>query len=85
MTVLCEWSDIQKVAYAKRLLRGSAKLFVNYEKCTKTWKKLQRALKKEFADIVDSHAVNYYDGRKRLTSRIKPTYIKCLRFPHKPM
>jgi len=31
MAVLCEWSDIQKVAYAKRLLRGSAKLFVNYE------------------------------------------------------
>lgn len=23
MAVLCEWSDIQKVAYAKRLLRGS--------------------------------------------------------------
>ncbi|EZA59740.1 hypothetical protein X777_16221 [Ooceraea biroi] len=36
------WSVIQK-AYAKRLLRGSAKLFVNYERCTKTWRKLQVA------------------------------------------
>ncbi|KYN11094.1 hypothetical protein ALC57_16753 [Trachymyrmex cornetzi] len=36
MAVLCEWSDIQKVAYAKRLLRGSAKLFVRYERSTKT-------------------------------------------------
>lgn len=33
---LCEWSDIQRVVYAKRLLRGSAKLFIRYEKGTKT-------------------------------------------------
>lgn len=58
MAELCDWSDIQKVAYARRLLRGSAKLFVNYEKCTRTWKKLRKALKEEFAEIVDTHAVH---------------------------
>jgi len=68
MAVLCEWSDIQKVAYAKRLLRGSAKLFVNYEKCTKTWKKLRRALTEEFANIIDGHAVHQELSRRKKTS-----------------
>ncbi|CAK9806355.1 hypothetical protein ANTPLA_LOCUS4852 [Anthophora plagiata] len=31
MAELCEWNNVQKVIYAKRLLRGSAKMFVNYE------------------------------------------------------
>lgn len=56
MAILCEWSDVQKVVYAKRLFRGSAKLFVNYEKYT--WKKLRRALIGKFSTIVNSHAVH---------------------------
>ena len=58
ISTVCEWSDIQKIAYAKRLLRGSAKLFVTYEKCTKTWKNLKSALKGEFSEIVNSHAIH---------------------------
>lgn len=68
MAALCEWSDIQKVAYAKRLLRGSAKLFVKHERCTKTWKKLRRALKEEFVNIVDSHAVHQELLRRKKSS-----------------
>lgn len=34
---LFEWSDIQKMVYVKRFFRGSAKLFIRYEKDTKTW------------------------------------------------
>lgn len=68
LAVLCEWSDVQKIAYAKRLLRGSAKLFVNYEKCTKTWKKLRRALIEEFASIVDGHVVHQELSRRKKTS-----------------
>jgi len=70
MAELCEWSDIyiQKVVYAKRLLRGSAKLFVNYERCTKTWRKLRRALKEEFKEAIDSHAVHRELSRRRKTS-----------------
>ncbi|XP_015123889.1 uncharacterized protein LOC107045976 [Diachasma alloeum] len=53
----CEWSDIQKVTYAKRLLKGPAKLFVNYEKFKK-WSQLKRGLKVEFAEIIDSHKIH---------------------------
>lgn len=59
------WSDIQKVVYAKRLLRGSAKLFVNYERNTKTWTSLKTALITEFADLVDSRAVHKKLAEKR--------------------
>lgn len=57
-----------KVAYAKRLLRGSAKLFVNYERYAKTWKKLRRALIEEFADVVDSHTVHHELAQRKKTS-----------------
>ncbi|XP_025837022.1 uncharacterized protein LOC112906662 [Agrilus planipennis] len=58
MAELCQWVDVQKVAYAKRLLTGSAKLFVRYEKCGKTWKSLKSALKSEFEEVVDSYKVH---------------------------
>lgn len=53
MAELCKWNEIQKIAYAKRLLDGSAKMFVSYEKCAKTWKKLKESLKEEFEEAVD--------------------------------
>nr|XP_046480972.1 uncharacterized protein LOC124218496 [Neodiprion pinetum] len=58
MAELCEWNDVQKVAYAKRLLDGSAELFVEYEGCCKTWAKLKKALKEEFEKTVDSLQVH---------------------------
>lgn len=73
---LCEWSDIQKVVYAKRLLRGSAKLFARYEKSTKTWQKLRKALIEEFAEVVDSHAVHQeLSRRKKLPDETYQAYI----------
>lgn len=33
---LCQWNDVQKTIYARRLLRGSARLFVKYEAGKKT-------------------------------------------------
>ncbi|KAJ8911976.1 hypothetical protein NQ315_003254 [Exocentrus adspersus] len=58
MAEMCQWADIQKIAYAKRLLTGSAKLFVKYEKCTRTWVTLRRALKDEFEEAVDGYQVH---------------------------
>jgi len=33
---VCRWTESHKIIYAKKLLRGSAKLFVTYEQCAKT-------------------------------------------------
>lgn len=66
LSSMCEWTDIQKVAYAKRLLEGSAKMFVSYERCGKTWAKLKRALKEEFEEVVDTLQVHReLDKRKK--------------------
>lgn len=58
MALLCGWSDIQKVIFAKKTLRGSARLFVQYERCAKTWKQLKKALQGEFSKTVNSHTVH---------------------------
>lgn len=53
-----KWDDVHRLTYAKRLLTGSAKRFVKYERCAKTWPKLRKALKEEFEELVDSHKVH---------------------------
>jgi len=55
---LCDWSDVQKVMYGRRLLRGSAKLFMQFECSTKTWIKMKRELKKEFAKTANSKQIH---------------------------
>lgn len=55
---LCQWTKMQKIIYAKKLLRGSAKLFVSYEKCTNSWKKLKTSLIEEFAKTVSSKLIH---------------------------
>jgi len=64
---LCEWNPIQKTIYAKRLLRGSARLFVKADG-RKTWRAIKIALKTEFSLKVDSRAVH-----KELQRRKKKT------------
>jgi len=55
----CEvWTEAQKIIYAKKLLRGSAKLFVSYEKCAILWRKLKKSLIKEFSKTVNSKSVH---------------------------
>ena len=46
---LCSWTDVQKVIYAKRLLKESAKLFVSFECNVKSWGHLKLALAEEFS------------------------------------
>jgi len=55
---VCGWTESQKIIYAKKLLRGSAKLFVTYEQCAKTWRKLKKSLTSEFREIVNSKRVH---------------------------
>lgn len=55
---ICLWSEAQKIIYAKKLLRGSAKLFVTYESCCRTWGKFEKALPSEFGKTVNSRQVH---------------------------
>lgn len=55
---ICLWSNAQKVIYAKKLLRGPAKLFVTYEDCCRTWEKLEKALISEFGKTTNSKQVH---------------------------
>nr|XP_012220525.1 PREDICTED: uncharacterized protein K02A2.6-like [Linepithema humile] len=62
---LCEWNETQKIIYAKRLLRGSARLFIKSGDCPKTWKVMKTALKSEFTQRVDSRAVHKQLQRRK--------------------
>jgi len=55
---MCRWTDAQKVIYAKRQLRGSAKLFANFECHIQTWRDLKNALTEEFGKTMNSRQVH---------------------------
>lgn len=49
------WTDIQKLIFAKKSLRGYlAKLHIQGERSLITWKKLKGALQDEFSDRMNS-------------------------------
>lgn len=54
-STLMRWDDMQKFIFAKKSLSGLAKLFIQGEKGIASWKKLKRALEKEF-DVPTSAA-----------------------------
>ncbi|XP_033356960.1 uncharacterized protein LOC117237285 [Bombus vosnesenskii] len=66
MAKVCGWSDIHMVAFAKKLLTGSAQSVVKRERCTKSWIKLREALKDEFEDTVSDQQIH-----QELANRMK--------------
>lgn len=48
MSEMLNWTDSHSLAYAKRLLRGPAKMFVNTEKKISSWEKLKVCLMNEY-------------------------------------
>ncbi|XP_076478746.1 uncharacterized protein LOC143303321 [Bombus vancouverensis nearcticus] len=54
----CMWSDGQKAVYARKLLKGSAKIFASFECHARTWHELKRGLVKEFSRKVNSRQVH---------------------------
>ncbi|XP_023232015.1 uncharacterized protein LOC111631907 [Centruroides sculpturatus] len=66
MAEMCNWNGMQKIIYAKRLLRGSARMYVNYEQCTKSWQALKEALCAEFAPKLNSRK-----NHKQLSMEVK--------------
>lgn len=61
---LCEWSEVQKTIYAKKLLRGLARLFIKYESLGKTWKDIKLLLRP--ADVM-YFRTEYFSLIHRLT------------------
>lgn len=52
------WNDLQRLIFAKKSLRGIAKLFVQSEKGIRTWKKLKEKLIEEFEVKISSAQVH---------------------------
>jgi predicted aspartyl protease len=72
---LCHWSDMHKALYARKLLRGSAKLYVSYEGCKQSWSALKHALFNEFGPRVDSHTIHRtLQQRKKQTNETYHEY-----------
>lgn len=68
MAQLLKWNDLQKIIYARRLLKGSAKLFMNVEGKIDSWNRMKEYLLAEFKIRVNSAVIH-----KRLTTRVKKT------------
>ena len=54
----CMWSDGQKAIYARKLLKGSAKIFVSFECHARTWHELKKGLIREFSKKSNSRQVH---------------------------
>lgn len=63
---MLNWNELQKFIYGKRLLKGSAKIFVEFESKAKSWNTFKTTLTKEF-DVTKSSALIH----KQLTERKK--------------
>lgn len=53
-----EWDNDEKLVYARRLLSGPAKLFVNHDLKPKTWRRLKHGLMCEFEQEIDTMAIH---------------------------
>lgn len=63
---LFELNDFQRFSYAKRKMKGTAKLFVEHESTARTWSELKNELMAEFGQIVNSALIH-----QRLKNRKK--------------
>ena len=63
---LMNLSDLQKIIYAKKLMQGKAKLFIESEAKVYTYKKLKELLLGEFGDVTNSADVHEMLSRKKM-------------------
>lgn len=79
LSTILEWGDIQKLMYGKRMLKGSAKQFVTYEKGVVSWKILKKRLVYEFKTEINSAVVHaQLAKRKRKTSESARQYVGAM-------
>lgn len=66
MSALLKWNDLQKLVYGKRMLTGSAKKFISFEKRVTSWNVLKRRLIREFSVKLNSADVHSQLFKRRL-------------------
>lgn len=74
---MCMWSEEQKVIYTKKLKRGSAKIFVNYECHARTWRELKRGQIKEFSKKFNTWQIHHrlQETKKRDDERMYGLHV----------
>ena len=79
MCDLHNWTDTQRLIYAKELLRGSAKSFIEHEEYCTSWKKMKKMLSMQFKEKMDVYKVH-----KELLNRIKNKDV-CTKEEYTPL
>lgn len=79
MSTLLQWNDLQKLIYGKRMLKGSAKQYVSFEKGIMSRNTLKHRLKREFKVRMNSAAVHsQLYKRRRQPSESSRQYIYAM-------
>ncbi|XP_076280086.1 uncharacterized protein LOC143208958 [Lasioglossum baleicum] len=80
LSMLLEWNELQKLIYAKRMLKGSAKQFIAAERGILSWKDLRKRLKDEFVKETNSATIHSrLFRRKRLSHETSRQYVYAMR------
>ena len=66
MATLYGWDSLHKLIFAKKLLKGVAKLFIHSEKNLTTWKKLKSVLLDEFELKISSAKLHDMLGKRKI-------------------
>lgn len=67
MAILMEWTDVEELIYAKRLLQGTARLFLRSLGPVKSFMELKKALIDEFGPRVNSATIHQQLASKKMT------------------
>ncbi|KAG7197662.1 hypothetical protein KM043_016482 [Ampulex compressa] len=79
LSTLLEWDETQKLLYGKRMLKGSAKQFITYQRGLMSWKSLKGRLLREFKTEVNSAVVHAeLARRKRRSNESARQYIGAM-------
>ncbi|XP_071650029.1 uncharacterized protein [Temnothorax longispinosus] len=79
-SVLLRWSDLQKVIYGKKMLRGSAKQFIALQRGLVSWAALKECLIKKFEVEVNSAIIHtQLQKRKRQANETPRQYVYAMR------
>jgi len=63
---LFNWTEMQKLIFAKKSLTGLAKLFIQGERGVTSWEKLKEALKDEFSQKMNSAELHKLLSKRRI-------------------